>query len=425
MSRIKIIGGIPLHGTVKISGSKNSVLPIMAASLLTDEAITIHSVPNLDDVTFMTQLLLSLGVILKVVHNKNSQYSLCLKSSNIKYTETHIDIASKIRASFLVLGPLLGRFQKAKVAWPGGCDIGTRSVDLHLDSLRKMGASITLEGDYVLAHTKSTLIGAEINLSISSVGATENILMAAVLAKGRTIINNAAIEPEVTDLANFLLLMGAHIKGIGTRTLIIEGVEELSGVQYEIIPDRIEAFTYAAAALITDGEIILENINAKHLSSSLKVLREMGAHIENISDQSLKISRAHKKILPINIITSEYPGISTDIQPILTALLTIADGDAVIQETIFDKRFGHAAALNKLGAAVKVHGNSAHISGVKQLQGSDDIAATDLRSGAALVVAALTAKGETIMKEAYHLDRGYEDVEKKLSLCGANIKRVL
>lgn len=424
MLKIKIIGGKPLNGAVRISGAKNSVLPIMAAALLTDQTLTILNSPYLHDTVTMSSLLLSLGAKLDTTNNsKNNGHIVSIDPSSVNNTTAHIDIVSKMRASFLVLGPLLARFQHAQVALPGGCSIGKRLIDFHLDAFKKMGAKIVVKDEYVTAYVQGRLKGCFIDLKTSSVGATENILMAAALAEGKTIINNAAIEPEVEDLTRCLLKMGADIKRVGSKQLIIHGVDKLYGCEYEIIPDRIEAATYAIASAITGGNIVIHDFDLSHLRCFVSVLKSVGIKVDSIADNAVRVIRESRDINPAHVITNTHPAIATDLQSLFTSLLSIANGQSSIQETIFNNRFGHVAALNEMKANITVSGDTAHIVGVNRLSGTT-VKAMDLRAGAALVLAALSADGETIIEDAYHIDRGYEGIEKKLASCGADICRI-
>ncbi len=420
MSKIVIKGGRPLIGNIRISGSKNAALPIMAASLLIDGPIVLNNVPNLKDTQTMSLLLRNLGVKIKTV--KNSVY---IDTSMVNNQNACASITRKMRASFLILGPLLSRFGKAKIGLPGGCSLGYRPIDYHIDALVKMGAFVQSDGRYISARTKKRLKGCIIDLPMPSVGATENILMAAVLAEGTTTINNVAIEPEVTDLANFLLSIGADITGIGTRKLIINGVKYLcANKDYNVIPDRIEAATYCIAAYITGGEVTLRNVNFSHIFSFLEVLKKIGAEVQHLSPHSIKILSLKHEIKPIDIITGVYPEIPTDVQSLLTPILALAKGKSSIIETIFNNRFGHVNELNLMGSNIFVKSNKAYISGVNNLSGNT-VTATDLRAGAALAIAALSAQGTTIIQKAHHIDRGYENFEAKLQACKADIEKVV
>jgi len=429
MDSIKIIGGSPLKGKIEIGGAKNAALPLMAAALLTDEQFSLSNVPTLSDITTMANLLVSLGVEFIVDGSvRNGGYngsgtgrSLILKADNITDTTAHYDIVRKMRASVIVLGPLLARFGKARVSLPGGCAIGTRPIDLHIMAMEKMGAKIKLRDGYIEAGVKGRLKGAEITFPIISVGATENALLAATLAEGKTVIKNAALEPEVSDLAMCLKEMGADIKGIGTKKLVINGVEKLNGVNHKVLPDRIEAGTFAIAAAITGGELELLGANAETMEATIEALRKTGAKIEE-TEKGIKVV-AGEKIRPINIDTSPYPGYATDMQAQLSALLCLAEGTSTIKENIFENRFMHVPELTRMGAKIKLSGNKMKINGIEKLHGAT-VMATDLRASVSLVLAALAAEGETIINRVYHIDRGYERIEEKLAACGAKIVRL-
>ena len=429
MDSIKIIGGSPLKGKIEIGGAKNAALPLMAAALLTDEQFSLSNVPTLSDITTMANLLVSLGVEFIVDGSvRNGGYngsgtgrSLILKADNITDTTAHYDIVRKMRASVIVLGPLLARFGKARVSLPGGCAIGTRPIDLHIMAMEKMGAEIKLHEGYIEADVKGKLKGAEITFPIISVGATENALLAATLAEGKTVIKNAALEPEVSDLAMCLKEMGADIKGIGTKKLVINGVEKLNGVNHKVLPDRIEAGTFAIAAAITGGELELLGANAETMEATIEALRKTGAKIEE-TEKGIKVV-AGEKIRPINIDTSPYPGYATDMQAQLSALLCLAEGTSTIKENIFENRFMHVPELTRMGAKIKLSGNKMKINGIEKLHGAT-VMATDLRASVSLVLAALAAEGETIINRVYHIDRGYERIEEKLAACGAKIVRL-
>jgi UDP-N-acetylglucosamine 1-carboxyvinyltransferase len=424
MDKILIKGGRKLNGKIQISGSKNAALPLMASSLLTEDTLTLSNMPCLADIITMNNLLAQHGV--DVNNNGCADGKLHdvikLNASKIINKTAPYDIVRKMRASVLVLGPLLARFGEAIVSLPGGCAIGTRPIDLHLMALREMGAEIELKDGYIHAWSKGKLQGAKINFEKISVGATENVLMAATLAEGVTILNNAALEPEVTDLANCLIKMGAKIKGIGTNTLEIEGVKELHGANYSVIADRIEAGTYAVAAAIAGGEVELVNITPELIDNVTDKLAATGATIVPTSD-GIKITRQDKDIKPVDIDTQPYPGFPTDMQAQFMALMTIADGASTINENIFENRFMHAPEINRMGANINVSGNTAVVKGVKNLYGAE-VMATDLRASVSLVLAGLAAEGETTINRVYHIDRGYERIEEKLSACGAEIKRV-
>lgn len=418
MDSIIIEGGVPLSGKVKISGAKNSCLALMASAILTEAPLNLNNVPKLSDIATMSTLLGSLGL---EVQNKDSR-SLCLDARNISNRKAHYDIVRKMRASFLVLGPLLAREGFAKVSLPGGCAIGARAVDLHLEALRKLGAKLKLENGYVIASAPSGLIGAEIDFPIKSVGATENAIMAATLAKGRTIITNAAREPEIGDLIDCLKKMGAEIKGRGSSTIEIEGKHRLNGSTHEVISDRIEFGTYLLAAVITKGKISLTGGQEILNTEFLKKIGEMGVRYKSDSE-GLAIDATNTELQPIKVTTEPYPGFPTDLQAQMMATLTLAKGESEINENIFENRFMHVPELSRMGAKIKLEGTCAMVEGVDHLVGAP-VMATDLRASVALVIAGLAAKGETRINRVYHLDRGYENIETKLARCGAQIKRV-
>lgn len=416
MPKIIVKKSGPLKGTVKVSGAKNSVLPIMAASLLAQDKCTLEEIPGLRDVDVMAEVLTSLGSDIK----KNSDGILEINSAKIDNYEAPYDLIKKMRASFLVIGPLLARMGKARVSLPGGCVIGARPIDLHLKGLSALGAKINLGHGYVEA-TADKLIGDKIYLDFPSVGATENIMMAASMAEGQTIIQNAAEEPEIVDLANFLNSLGANIKGAGTDTIKIQGVKELGGSKHTVIPDRIEAGTYMVAAAITGGDITVKNALTDHLKPMIAKLKEAGAEIEENGDH-VRV-RAANGIKAIDVKTLPYPGFPTDMQSQFMALLSVAQGTSVIIETVFENRFMHVSELNRMGANIKIEGHSAVVQGVKALEGAQ-VRATDLRAGAALILAGLVAEGQTEISDIYHIDRGYVEIENKLKSLGANIERI-
>ncbi len=418
MDSIIIEGGVPLSGEVKISGAKNSCLALMASAILTEAPLNLNNVPKLSDIATMSTLLGSLGLEVQI---KDSR-SLCLNARNISNRKAHYDIVRKMRASFLVLGPLLAREGYAKVSLPGGCAIGARAVDLHLEALRKLGAKLKLENGYVIASAPSGLIGAEIDFPIKSVGATENAIMAATLAKGRTIIRNAAREPEIGDLIDCLKKMGAEIKGRGSSTIEIEGKHRLNGSTHEVISDRIEFGTYLLAAVITKGKISLTGGQEILNTEFLKKIGEMGVRYKSDSE-GLAIDATNTELQPIKVTTEPYPGFPTDLQAQMMATLTLAKGESEINENIFENRFMHVPELSRMGAKIKLEGTCAMVEGVDHLVGAP-VMATDLRASVALVIAGLAAKGETRINRVYHLDRGYENIETKLAQCGAQIKRV-
>lgn len=415
MQKIVIHGKKKLKGIVRVSGSKNSTLPLMTACLLTDELCELSSVPDLADIKTLEKLLQDMGV--RVV---SQGQTLKLHAEKLVKKEALYELVRTMRASILVLGPLLAREGYAKVSLPGGCAIGARPVDLHLKALEEMGASIKLEAGYI--HASGKLKGAKIVFDQITVTGTANIMMAATLAEGVTVLENAACEPEIEDLANFLKKMGAKINGIGTHTLSIEGVKKLHGAKQKVIPDRIEAGTFMIAAALTEGDVIVENVIPKHVEALTQKLIEAGTRIEEINKTSLRVIGA-KKIHPVNIVTAPYPGFATDFQAQFMALMALAHGSCLIKETIFENRFMHALELIRLGADLKIDGNTVFVTGVKQLQGAS-VMATDLRASASLVLAGLAAQGKTEIHRVYHIDRGYEKIEEKLQSLGATIERV-
>ena len=417
MDSLKIIGGRPLNGQIKISGAKNAALPLMACGLLIDKGnLEIDSMPNLADTKFMCILLESLGIKAKIINN------IAYFSGDPSQYVAKYDIVRKMRASILVLGPLLARVGIAKVSLPGGCSIGTRPVDLHIQALERMGATINLINGYIEAKApKNGLQGTEIKFPKISVGATENIIMAASLANGRTKIFNAAKEPEIIDLANCLNSMGAQINGAGTSEIIIDGVGSLNGCKHTVIPDRIEAGSFAIAAAITGGELELINCEPLHLLSLSEYLIKAGVNWKN-TDKTITIS-SNGNLNPVSITTSEYPGFPTDLQAQFMTLMSIANGNSKIVETIFENRFMHVPELARMGANINLDGRTANISGVQNLNGAR-LMATDLRASISLIIAALRAKGESVISRIYHLDRGYEKIEQKLINCGADIERI-
>ncbi len=417
MDKISILGGKTLEGIISISGSKNATLPILASTLLTNEASELSNVPNLLDVITMKNLLTSLGI--NISSNKKTLY---LEPNDSISTHADYELVRKMRASVLVLGPLLARFGEAEVSLPGGCAIGSRPVDIHINALKKMGANIEIKDGYIKAKvTNKKLVGADITFPIVSVGATENIIMAASLAKGKTIIRNVALEPEIDDLIKVMNKMGARVNRINDSKIEIDGVNNLKGFSHSVMPDRIEAGTYAMAAVITAGKIQLLNADKKCLKNVLRYLNKVGAKIE-YNDDGILIE-GPKIINNVNIKTEVYPGFPTDLQAQAMALMVVAKGSSVIEESIFENRFMHIAELVRFGAKIKSTGVKAYIEGCNKLNGAQ-VMATDLRASSSLILAGLKAEGETIINRVYHLDRGYEDLEKKLSKCGANIRRI-
>lgn len=421
MDRIRVVGGNALKGRVKISGAKNAALPLMAACLLSEEPLTLTNLPHLADITTMADLLNQHGVSLTLTDD--GDMALCLNAKNVLNLKAPYDIVRKMRASILVLGPLLARFGKAKVSLPGGCAIGTRPVDLHLTALEKMGAEITLKEGYIVASVPGRLQGAEIVFPKVTVGGTENLLMAATLAEGKTVLRNAAQEPEISDLAECLIKMGAKITGIGSSKLVIEGVEKLHAAQHKVISDRIEAATYAIAAAITRGCIELVDTNLNDMAAVARILTELGVELKETEDGFIADAE-DAYLIGTDVMTEAHPGFPTDVQAQMMALLATASGASLITETIFENRFMHVPELVRMGANINVHGaSSAIIRGVPKLYGAE-VMATDLRASVSLVLAGLSAEGETIVNRVYHLDRGYEHLEEKLSACGADIERL-
>ena len=420
MDKIEITGGQSLNGKIKISGSKNSALPILAASLLTEKKISVSNVPNLSDIFSMIDLLKSLNV--KVNKKKNN---IDLISSTPRSLLAHYNLVRKMRASFLILGPLLARYGEAKVSLPGGCAIGNRPVNLHLDGLEKMGVDFKIEEGYVTGTINGRLRGAKINLDKISVGATENLIMAATLAEGTTIINNAAKEPEISDLSNLLIKMGARIKGFGTKKIIIKGVRRLNSCSYKIMPDRIESGTYALCVFGCGGKVKLENVNNEICNHLIKVFKQLKSlQLKKIDNgKSLLVKKNKNEEISLFAKTREYPGFPTDLQAQLTSSLLKTEGRSEIVENIFENRFMHIGELIRMGANLKQIGSKIIVKNCKKLKGAE-VMATDLRASSCLVIAALMADGKTTINRVYHLDRGYENLETKLKLCGAQIKRV-
>ena len=418
MDRIRIRGGRPLSGEIRISGAKNAALPLLTAGLLTDDRLVLSNVPRLADIQTMSLLLAQHGIAVEPVSQDGRTLSL---GGAIKSTEAPYDIVRKMRASFLVLGPLLARAGEARVSLPGGCGIGARPIDLHLKGLEQLGARVVLEGGYINARVDGRLRGATIVFPFVSVGATENVLMVATLAEGRTVLANAAREPEIGDLAACLVSMGARIEGIGSDKLIIEGVDRLHGAEHAIIPDRIETGSYACAAGISGGSVLLRGARLDHLGATVRILREAGVQIQERSDGVMV--RRLNGLHGADVMTEPYPGFPTDMQAQYMALMAVAEGASMVTETIFENRFMHVSELNRMGARINVHGASAIVRGVPSLSGAP-VMATDLRASLSLILAGLAARGETVVNRVYHLDRGYEAVEQKLAACGADIERL-
>ncbi|USX26889.1 UDP-N-acetylglucosamine 1-carboxyvinyltransferase [Oxalobacteraceae bacterium OTU3CINTB1] len=415
MDKLLIQGGNRLHGDINISGAKNAALPILCAGLLTAGDLELTNVPHLHDVATMLKLLKETGLQVK-----QDGDAVTLNGANIDKLEAPYELVKTMRASILVLGPLLARFGEAKVSLPGGCAIGSRPVDQHIKGLQALGAEITIDAGYIYAKC-AKLKGARIVTDMITVTGTENLLMAATLAEGETILENAAREPEVTDLANLLVAMGAKIEGIGTDRLVIQGVAELHGAKHAVISDRIEAATFLCAVAATGGDITIRNTRVDILDAALDKLREVGLKM-TIGDNWIR-AQMDQRPEPVTFRTTEYPGFPTDMQAQFMAVNTIASGPSRVTETIFENRFMHVQEMNRLGASIETDGNTAHIKGVAQLVGAP-VMATDLRASASLVIAALAARGETLIDRIYHLDRGYDQMEVKLSAVGANIKRI-
>jgi len=417
LKKLKIQGGHSLRGEIHISGSKNAALSIIAASIMTEERIVLENIPHLEDVTTMIRLIAGMGVSVTLADDNK----LILDSSKIRNFLAPYDLVKTMRASILVLGPLIARFGEASVSLPGGCAIGARPVNLHLDGLKAMGADVEINEGYICAKAKK-LKGAHFSFSPVSVTGTANLMMAGVLAEGQTILENAATEPEVINLGDFLLKMGAKIKGLGTRKITIDGVNKLSSTEHKIIPDRIETGTFLVAAAMTKGSVLLKKTQPEHLQSVLDLLRQTGAVIFYEED-TIELTMNLTNIKPADFTTQPYPGIPTDMQAQLMVLNAIAPGNSIVVETIFENRFMHVLELQRMGADISLSGNTAYITGVKRLQ-SAPVMATDLRASAALVLAGLVADGETHIDRIYHIDRGYECIERKLSLLGAKVARI-
>ena len=427
MDRIRIVGGERLTGTIRISGAKNAALPLMIASLLTDETLTLHGMPRLADVALLARILGNHGVDVTIAgkragQDSNDGQTYKLTAAEIVDTTAPYEMVARMRASFWVLAPILARCGEAKVSLPGGCAIGTRPVDLHLVALEALGADIELDAGYVIAKAPKGLKGARIHLEKVSVGATHNALMAAVLAEGDTEIVNAAREPEVGDLAACLVAMGAKIEGIGTSTLQIQGVPSLHGAEHRVLPDRIETGTYAMAAAITGGDIFLEGARAELLQEALVALRSTGVEVYE-EEGGLRVSRNGHGLEAVSVETQPFPGFPTDLQAQLMALMCTAKGVSEVRETIFENRFMHVQELARLGARIDLRGDTALVHGVSGLRGAP-VMATDLRASVSLIIAGLAAQGETTIGRVYHLDRGFDRLEEKLRKCGAQIDRI-
>ncbi|MDY6943083.1 MAG: UDP-N-acetylglucosamine 1-carboxyvinyltransferase [Pseudomonadota bacterium] len=417
MNKLIITGRRPLEGEIRISGAKNATLPILAASLLADDAVTIRNVPHLHDVTTTIELLSGMGVGITLADGMGVE----VDPSSIRNYYAPYELVKTMRASILVLGPLVSRFGRAEVSLPGGCAIGSRPVNLHIQGLAAMGADIRVENGYIRA-SADRLKGARLVLDTVTVTGTENLMMAAVLADGCTVIENAAREPEVVDLANFLIQMGARIRGAGTDTIEIDGVERLHGTEYEVLPDRIESGTYLVAGAITGGHVVLKNTRPTMLDALLQKLSEAGARIDT-TDSTIALDMRGRRPRAVDIRTAPYPAFPTDMQAQFMALNTIAKGAGAMTETVFENRFMHVQELERMGADIRVQGNVAVVRGVPNLTGAQ-VMATDLRASASLVLAGLVAEGETVVDRIYHIDRGYECIEEKLGQLGARIRRV-
>src|SRR5215213_5207289 len=427
MDRIRIVGGRPLNGTIPISGAKNATLPLMIASLLTDQTLILDNVPRLADVNLLQRILSNHGVDMMVPGKRPGEsqdfgHTIHIVASRIVDTTAPYELVSKMRASFWVMGPLLARMGEAKVSLPGGCAIGTRPVDLLIMAMERLGAEIEIDGGYVIARAKDGLKGGEIVFPKVTVGGTHTALMAASLASGETVIENAAREPEVVDGADCLIKMGAKISGAGTSRIVIEGVSRLNGARHPVLPDRIETGTYAMAVAMTGGDVLLEGARPELLQSALDTLAQTGAEITT-SNAGIRVTRNGGGIRPVGVTTEPFPGFPTDLQAQLMGLMTRAKGTSRITETIFENRFMHVQELARLGARIPLDGQNATIEGVEKLKGAP-VMATDLRASVSLVIAALAAEGETMVNRVYHLDRGFERLESKLARCGAAIERV-
>ena len=417
MEKLKIIGGNKLSGSISCSGAKNAALPMLAATILTEKAVTFKNLPYLQDITTMFEILGSMGADITL----NETMDFTISTSNLHDFEARYELVKTMRASILVLGSLVARHGFARIALPGGCAIGTRPVDFHLDALEQLGAKIKLKNGYIEA-SANKLKGCEITFPGISVTGTENIMMAAVLAEGQTILRNVAKEPEVEDLANFLISIGAKITGAGTDEILINGVSDLNGSIYTIPADRIEAGTYLIAAAITEGDVTISNIEPVRMNNILDKLKLSGATI-NVENSQINLSMNNKSINPVDISTAPFPGFPTDMQAQFTVLNSLSAGSAVVTENVFENRFMHVQELNRMGCNITVKGSNAFIKGVSALTGAP-VMATDLRASASLILAGLCAQGETIVDRIYHIDRGYERIEEKLSYLGANITRL-
>jgi UDP-N-acetylglucosamine 1-carboxyvinyltransferase len=417
MDKLQIQGGVPLEGEVRISGAKNATLPILAGALLADGPVVVGNVPHLKDVTTTVELLGGMGATVTI----DERMRIEVDPTTVRDYSAPYELVKTMRASILVLGPLVARYGRADVSLPGGCAIGARPVNIHVAGLQALGADITIDGGYIRARA-SRLRGARLVLDTVTVTGTENLMMAATLAEGETVIENAAREPEVVDLANFLISMGAKIRGAGTDKILVEGVERLSGTSYEVLPDRIESGTYLVAGAITGGHVRIKNTRPDHLDAVLVKLQEAGAQVD-VGDNWVEVDMRGRRPRAIDVRTAPYPAFPTDMQAQFAALNTVADGVGTIIETIFENRFMHMLEMRRLGAEIRLEGNTAIIHGVSRLKAAP-VMATDLRASASLVLAGLVAEGRTEIERIYHIDRGYEAIEEKLSQLGAQIKRV-
>jgi len=427
MDKIRVTGGVPLNGVIPISGAKNATLPLMIASLLTPDTLTLKNVPNLADVANLARILRNHGVdsALDGKRANGTRYqgdTMHLTARDIVDSTAPYDMVRRMRASFWVLGPLLARCHEARVSLPGGCAIGTRPVDLHLEGLKALGAEIDLDGGYVVAKAPGGLRGGRVSFGKVSVGATQNVLMAAALARGETVIENAAMEPEIGDVAACLMKMGAQIEGVSTQTLHIQGADYLEGAVHPVLPDRIEAGTYAMAVAATGGDVLLEGARADLLEAPIAVLREAGVSID-VTNEGVRVARNGAALAPVDVETQPFPGFPTDLQAQFMALMCSADGTSHIRETIFENRFMHVQELARLGAQIELDGDAATVHGVERMRGAE-VMATDLRASVSLVIAGLVAEGDTHISRVYHLDRGFEELERKLGDCGAQIERL-
>lgn len=418
MDKLLIRGGKPLHGELKVSGAKNAALPILAATLLCSESVVVRNLPHLHDVTTMLELLGCLGVEVII----DERLGVEVDANTITNYQADYDLVKTMRASILVLGPLVARFGEAHVSFPGGCAIGSRPVDLHLKGLEAMGATIEVDGGYIHARTQGRLKGAHIVMETVTVGGTENLMMAAALAEGRTVLDNAAREPEVVDLAKFLNAMGAKITGHGSDRVVIEGVERLGHCEYSVMPDRIESGTYLVAAAATGGSITLRGAEPDSMDVILQKLTDAGADIQ-VDGDVIKLDMAGRRPKPVSLKTAPYPGFPTDMQAQFTAMNAVADGVSTVVETVFENRLIQTHEMNRMGAKIKIEGNTAVIEGQRQLAGAP-VMASDLRASASLVIAGLVAQGETLVDRIYHIDRGYECIEERLQSLGADIRRL-